>query len=175
METPAARVGSRSKREACGQHTELRCRGERLGCRVTAIPAMAHDLQPQRHAGASVDVTTLREALPDLPAASPTPPPPLPTFSGSPTASRWASQPPSAAPVFDTAQIVSQMIDNIFSNVILSIETQEVTSSVGKMRVSDAAGGRRHTPARHQPYSAPAAPKRREPPTKGVNTTNGYY
>ena len=52
-------------------------------------------------------------------------------------------------PVLETAQIVSQMISKVFSNVMLTIETQEVMAGVGKMQMG--VGVRRQS--RHQPYS----------------------
>ena len=78
------------------------------------------------------------------------------------------SEGPIPSPVFETAQIVSQMISKVFSNVMLSIETQEVAASVGKMRVGD--GGRRQP--RHQPYSR-TPPKASVPSHPRTNSMNG--
>ena len=119
------------------------------------------------------------------PGLAPSAPGLAPSASAESLSSSWASRPPTAAPVLDTQQIVSNMIDSIFSNVILSIETEEVVGKVGKMRLDrDGGGGRRHAPARHQPYASAQASSRQAsmlararaagayPPPR---TTNGYY
>ena len=155
----------------------------------------ACSLQPRDAPAAGCDVQSLGQALPELSSSGPTTPPPTPIMAAAPglapsasaesLSSSWASRPPTAAPVLDTQQIVSNMIDNIFSNVILSIETEEVVGKVGKMRLDrDGGGGRRHAPARHQPYASAHASSRQAsmlararaagayPPPR---TTNGYY
>ena len=78
------------------------------------------------------------------------------------------SKAPMPAPVFETAQIVSQMISRVFSNVMLSIETQEVAAGVGKMRVGD--GGRRQP--RYQPYSK--TPPKASYPRASTNGKSGH-